>query len=344
MTDREKAGLRGAVRRVVSETFSADWQRNVMPEEPWARDEPTYLSDGRLDEQTYRDSDGNDYTSAYIYDANGRLAEVQRTSATGDNVTHYAYDPQGRLARLVCRPAKGPEMTRETYSYSPDGAKTKVFFGTLIQRGEEGPVGHAVVEGAQLGFGASGATTETAAYDPAGFPLESLAHNMRHQLIARIEYTCDRMGRILEEKLQPGDVPVDIGDRFPEEMRVTVQKLFNDYFTQGRATHKYDEAGNRIEMVRDSGASGKDTRRTRFNEHGDKILEESESLDRHMDFDMQGSEIPDSVKTHTQHTIVRFEYKYDDRGNWTEQSQWTRAEPDQEEFRSMLVKRTLTYF
>jgi hypothetical protein len=214
----------------------------------------------------------------------------------------------------------------------------------MSPRGEEGPVGHAVVEGAQLGFGASGATTETAVYDATGFPRESLAYNMRHQLIARIEYSCDRMGRILEEKLQPGDVPVDIRDRFPEEMRVTVRKLFNDYFMHGHATHKYDQAGNRVEMIRDSGLSGKVTRRRRFNEHGDQILEQSESIVRHMDFDVQGSEIPESVKTHTQSTIVRFEYEYDDHGNWTEQVQWTSAEPGQAEFRSMLVKRTLTYF
>jgi hypothetical protein len=149
---------------------------------------------------------------------------------------------------------------------------TKVVFVPMSPRGEEGPVGHAVVEGAQLGFGASGATTETAVYDATGFPRESLAHNMRHQLIARIEYSCDRMGRILEEKLQPGDVPVDIRDRFPEEMRVTVRKLFNDYFMHGHATHKYDQAGNRVEMIRDSGLSGKVTRRRRFNEHGDQIL------------------------------------------------------------------------
>jgi hypothetical protein len=221
---------------------------------------------------------------------------------------------------------------------------TKVVFVPMSPRGEEGPVGHAVVEGAQLGFGASGATTETAVYDATGFPRESLAHNMRHQLIARIEYSCDRMGRILEEKLQPGDVPVDIRDRFPEEMRVTVRKLFNDYFMHGHATHKYDQAGNRVEMIRDSGLSGKVTRRRRFNEHGDQILEQSESIVRHMDFDVQGSEIPETVKTYAQHTIARFEYTYDEHGNWIEQTQWTSAEPGQAEFRSMLVRRTLTYF
>ena len=128
MTDREKAGRRGVVRRVVAETFVADWQTKAMPEEPWARDQATYLRDGCMDEQTYRDSDGNDYTSAYVYDASSRLAEVRCTSAKGDNVTRYAYDPQGRLVGLVCRPAGGPEMTRETYSYCPDGAMTKVVF------------------------------------------------------------------------------------------------------------------------------------------------------------------------------------------------------------------------
>jgi hypothetical protein len=77
---------------------------------------------------------------------------------------------------------------------------------------------------------------------------------------------------------------------------------------------------------------------------GDKILEECESIHRYGDFDLTGTQIPDSVKTHTEHTTYRYEYQYDDQGNWTERTQWTTAEPDHTEFRSMLEKRTVMYY
>ena|SRR6266446_7267796 len=109
--------------------------------------------------------------------------------------------------------------------------------------------------------------------------------------------------------------------------------------------HKYDEAGSRIEMKREMGALGSETRRSRYDGHGNKILEESESLERGgMDFDRDGNEVPETVKIGESRNSTRFEYKYDEHGNWTEQVQWSRAEPGKQEFKSMIVKRTLSYF
>lgn len=347
MTDREKAGLRGAVRKVVAETFLMDYQTKAMLEKP-RREETAYLGDGRLDEQIHHNPDGSISKSDYVYGDGGRLAERRWVSTTGEYITRYTYDQQSRLVRVSSGSASGPETTQETYSYGADGAKTKVFFVPVIPRRPpgEGMVGiHLrIEEGSELGFGAAGAATVTTVYDVSGSPRESLMHNNRHEVVGRIQYHCDPAGRILEETLEPGDVPVDVADEIPEEARAIFQKVFTSHFMRGRATHKYDEAGHEIEWTRTVGLLNTETRHTRYNERGDKVLIQSERIDRHGDFDQQGTEIPESVKVQTYRTTTRFEYTYDDRGNWTEQTQWTPDEPDHQELRSMLVKRTLTYF
>ena len=59
---------------------------------------------------------------------------------------------------------------------------------------------------------------------------------------------------------------------------------------------------------------------------------------------MDGAEKSEIVNVDPQHLVFRYEYAYDDRGNWTEQTQWTAAESDHKEFRSMVVKREFTYY
>ena len=43
-----------------------------------------------------------------------------------------------------------------------------------------------------------------------------------------------------------------------------------------------------------------------------------------------------------QHT--RFEYQYDDRGNWTEQITWSRIDPQSDFQGSGITRRTITYY
>ena len=41
---------------------------------------------------------------------------------------------------------------------------------------------------------------------------------------------------------------------------------------------------------------------------------------------------------------VRFEYRYDAHGNWTERVVWQRMEPDADERRSSIERRTIDYY
>jgi len=348
MTDREKAGLRGAVRRVVSESFFVDYQTKVMPDKG-RREETAYLSDGRLDEQVYGNPHGSSSRSTYVYGAGGRLVEVRSSSAVSDHVTHYTYDDQGRLARLSTGPAEGPEITQETYSYGSDGTKTRVYFVPAVPKPAPGTGMVSVdlrLEGSVMPMGGAGAATVTTVYDVSGSPKEALMHNDRHQLLARIEYSRDQSGRIVEETVEAADTPIDgPWDQFPEETRAALQRVLVSHVMRGRATHKYDEAGNEIELTRTIGELQTETRRTRYDEYGNKLAEESESLSRQVRFDPDaGAAELDEAKNQVYRSSWRYEYEFDEHRNWVRQTQWSGADPGQNDFRSMLVKRTLTYF
>jgi YD repeat-containing protein len=329
----------------MAESYNANWKTKGMPDKPNLREETVYLPNGRLLTMGHRNPDGSSWKTTYAYDPDGRLLEARSSSGQEDHISRYSYDQQGRLIRVTSAKGSAAEFTSEAYQYASDGTKRRILF---IPPEAHGPdVGFDLsVEGSEVSIPAQGAATLTTIYDRRGFPMEALAHGARHELIARAIYLCDEAGHIVEEKLEPGHEPGSgVGDQLPDEVRALMAKVLASYFMHQRVVYKYDEAGNRIEMKRDSGALGSDTRHTRYDGHGNKILEESESLSRGgMDFDLNGNEVPETVKTNEQRSFVRFDYKYDDRGNWTEQVQWSRLEPDAKEFRSMIVKRTLKYF
>ncbi len=345
MTDREKAGLRGPVQRVVSARYRADWQTKVVPEQPFSRDETVYLPDGRLLTTVYFNPDGSNWRTTYTYYPEGRLSEVRASSEREEHISHYSYDQQGRLGRVTQAKGRAAESTAETYQYAPDGAKTRIRYIPPEAYGPNTGV-DLRIEDSELSIPAQGAATLTTIYDRRGYPVEALAHGARHELIARAIYECDAAGHIVDEKVEPGHEPASgIADQLPEEVGFLMAKVIASHFMHQRIIYKYDEAGNQIEMKRDRGPLGSDTRRVQYDGYGNKVLEESESVSRGgMEFDMNGNEVPETVKTNEARASVRFDYKYDDRGNWTERVEWSSFEPDHKEFRSGIVKRAIRYF
>lgn len=83
-----------------------------------------------------------------------------------------------------------------------------------------------------------------------------------------------------------------------------------------RVTVRYDDFDNPVEQVR------LDVRRDMRMDDGAVKVEEKPS--------------------HVQR--VRFEYEYDAYGNWTERVVWQRTEPSQDERRSNIERRTITYY
>jgi YD repeat-containing protein len=128
MTDREKAGLRGPVQKIVSDTYMADWKSKTMPEKPNFREEIVYLPDGRLLSMGHHNPDGSTGKTSYTYDANSRLFEVRSSSGHEDYISRYSYDQQGRLIRVTNSKGDAAEFTAEAYQYASDGVKTRIWF------------------------------------------------------------------------------------------------------------------------------------------------------------------------------------------------------------------------
>jgi YD repeat-containing protein len=113
MSDREKAGLRGPVQKVVAESYNADWKTKVMPDRPNLREESVYLVDGRLLTMAHRNPDGSTAKWTYTYDADGRLLQVRSFSGREDYISRSSYDQQGRLMRVTSAKGNAAESTKQ---------------------------------------------------------------------------------------------------------------------------------------------------------------------------------------------------------------------------------------
>jgi len=119
ITDRDKAGLRGAVKTVLNEqTFSgADGQefRTSTTTE--------YARDGRMLEQRNGNPDGSIWVTSYTYYPDGRLNKTVsgKLGAAADSQTNYLYDDARRLVGV--EPGDNAKMR---YQYDEKGRKSLI--------------------------------------------------------------------------------------------------------------------------------------------------------------------------------------------------------------------------
>src|ERR1041385_1134544 len=96
---RDKAGLRGAVRHVRTEVFQFADDGGIPHETSWYHSTVSYNEDGYAMEQVTHSPNGVVTRTTYWYDENGRLAETRNEldgASTGRTV--YLYDSEGRLS------------------------------------------------------------------------------------------------------------------------------------------------------------------------------------------------------------------------------------------------------
>lgn len=81
----------------------------------------SYDSAGKLARISYRDKDGNvTEERSFLYDAEGRLTQVQRKTGQGTEVFAYTYDAQDRLTQISWEDILKRAYTL-TYTYDPQG-------------------------------------------------------------------------------------------------------------------------------------------------------------------------------------------------------------------------------
>jgi hypothetical protein len=317
MTDRDRCSLRGAVK--FCELHRVTWSGACGPDacETKERIDGTtaeFRRDGLFIRLHHKDPPPHpESTSFYEYDRNTGQLTVERFDQ-GGQVTiarRLEYDSTGRLFRVMV-PGKNGERVAETYTYDPDGRKHKVVHvelhlpiancGTFIG-----------VEGTDLGFGTPGVATITCNYDERGRPAEHLCHDSGGELLTRIDLLYDDRGNLIEETCSHLKLPAEITAQCNAEQLETMRGLF----TFGRR-HRYDDQNRRVETSSIGRSDDRDRATFAYNDHGDVVLEISESSHSEYDVGENGALItkPDSTRTRRWETQSR--YQYDAHGNWIE--------------------------
>ena len=200
-------------------------------------------------------------------------------------------------------------MTR-TCSYDEHGRRTTV---------EELPPnldGYAI-DGSELWYGAPGAVRQTTTYDERDLAVESLFLDATGAVIRRVVLTRDAAGRVLIEEAQNGggfalpDVPgASAEDR--DKLAAHVALVFGSM----RTTHTYDAEGRLMEETRQMGLLSEDRTTYSYDDRGNRVGQLEETVSREMGFDEEGRPKP-SADTKRIHE-TRFDYQFDEQGNWTE--------------------------
>ena len=309
-----------------------------------------FRPDGQLSQIDHHDPDGSVPRSVRVYDDAGRLAEDQWW--WNDVLTRrlvHTYDAGGRPASAVTVDVDGTKHEAELSRYDDTGRKTKVVFLPVREgSGATCSTGSCDisygVEGTDVSYPAPGATTCTTTYDADDRPMEVSFHDANHALVSRVVFSRDQEGRVLTERMEFASPSSLIGSTIdtdmPPDERAALIELLGTLFdaqTLSGATYAYDEKGRRVEIFRRMGRLGEEHVTVRYDDFDNPVENVTIDVSREME---NGAVKSEETRVHR----VRFEYRYDAHGNWTERIVWHRTEPNQDERRSNIVRRTITYY
>lgn len=327
MSDRTRWDLRGPVRTIT--THSAE--RTPKAGDWMARTVARFRPDGQVSETEHHSPDGSVVRHVRVFDDGGKLTEDQwwTNDVLTNRVLHIS-DAHGRPSSSKSIDAQGTERDTEVRRYGDDGRRTKVV------------VLHVPVD-ASVGIAYSSYATDI---DGAALS-EVTFQDANHALVSRVVFSRDREGHVLSERTEFGDPRRMFGpaidDMAPDERASLMESLktvLEDH-AFSLTTHTYDAKGRRVETVRRLGRLSEERVTVRYDDFDNPLEEVRLQVNREMqcsDGIVKIHEAPSDV----QH--VRFEYRYDSHGNWTERTVWHRTEPEKDERPSHNERRTIRYF
>jgi YD repeat-containing protein len=349
MTDRERCGLRGAVR---SCRLECRWHSRRSGAETGDIEEPGHTTildfrpDGSLSRRLHQNPDGSEWRTTYEYSDAGRLTIIRTEGPSATVIQEmYEYDGAGRLLRVSTRNEDGRDRTEETYEYDASGAKSRTVH-------PEAPSGGRVtfyglgVEGTDSAYGAPGATRFSTFYDYHGKAVKLAFYDLAGRELSRVEFRYDGSGRLIEEvqfhseEVLPPDLTASLN---PDQLQ-TVLGLSGGGGQGNRRTHVYDQRGNRIETRASLGQLGSHRKTASYNEQGDPVAEVSEDEQREYGVDQEGRLADSPVRETVSRTEARFRYNYDSHGNWLSKTVESRTTVRGEFSISSVERRTIEYF
>lgn len=347
MTDLAKWQLRGAVKTLREE--HAEWDPSAGTWGPPRHlTVVTFRADGRLSGREFHNPDASIARYLQLYDRDGRLVETQSWMDDGPKRRQlYSYDTRGRLAEVVNVEADGTRTAGETSRYDQAGRRTTVRF-LAVPRGDLAMTYG--VEGSEIAYSTPGAATSTTTYDEHERPAEVSFHDAEHALISRIVLARDRDGRLLSEiNYFEGETPrfdhqTGLENVSPED-RAKLDSLLATVFerqTFSSTTYAYDQNGRVLQRTQKMGRLSEDRTTYRYDDRGNRIEETTYSEHRSVNIDDDGVVHP-AGEERLAH-IVRYDYKYDSHGNWTERVVRGRASAEQDFRQTNVTWRTIAYY
>jgi hypothetical protein len=353
MSDLARWELRGPVRTL--RTRFAEWNPEAGNWRPLKnRLVATFRDDGQLSRIEHHNPDGSVPREVRVYDDAGRLTEDQWWS--NDVLTRrvvHTYDVGGRSASAVSVASDGTKHEIERTRYDENGRKTKIVFFSLPEASgatcSTGSCGTMYgVEGTDVAYSAPGATTSRTVYDEYDRPSEVSFYDANNALVSRVEFSRDHGGRVLSERMEFGGAGGVLGPAFDANVladeRASMMELLETVFDDQAfsvATYAYDEKGRRFETIRRMGRLSEERVTVRYDDFDNPVEEVRSEASREVRMD------DGVVKTEDRPPLlqhVKFGYRYDAHGNWTERIVSQRLEPNANERPSTIERRTIIYY
>jgi YD repeat-containing protein len=346
MSDREKAGLRGPVLQCIEERTTPAFEN--FPGTSYVSINK-YSPEGKL----LQTSIGNSVESAqesaiiYTYDSAGRLLKKTTTnSGSPVSESNYQYDQKGRIISIT-----GDPLGTSTFEYDDNGRKTRIVSAPsipLLPEGTQYIFPMPETEDPYLPMPTSGHVKIS--YNEQNQPVEWQVSDANGNLVNRLIRTYDENGRLTELRYTienllfslPAEAQQELmaAPGAPEEMAAQLTKLLGEQRNFTRMTYTYDPDGRLIEQHHYTGYAMEGTTKIVYNDHSDKLEERQFTTgDPNPPRDSQSGE-PQSAAAPSQESQVRYSYKYDTFGNWTEQAISSSISP----IDATVTRRTIIYY
>jgi hypothetical protein len=180
-------------------------------------------------------------------------------------------------------------------------------------------------------------------YDDGERPSEAVFYDANHSVVLRVAVARDAAGRVISEESRLGDKPHEQHlANVPAEVSAVFAQLFGPQQQLARTTYRYDDHGRRIERNRSLSRMSEHRTTWHYDQYDNPTLEVEDDVSREMHLDESGNLQPTQEKS-SRHE-VRFDYKYDVKGNWTERVVSVRYEANPEFQPSNIERREITYW
>jgi YD repeat-containing protein len=347
MSDLEKAGLRGPVQQCTEERTTPAVEN--FPGTSYVSINK-YSPEGKL----LQTSIGNSVESAqessitYTYDSAGRLLKKTTTnSGSPVSESNYQFDQKGRIINIT-----GDPLGNSTFEYDDNGRKTRIVSSpskSLVPEGTQYMFPMPETEDPYLPIPTGGHVKLS--YNEQDQPVEWQVSDANGNLVNRLIRTYDEHGRLKELRYTIENflfsLPADAQQQFLAEPgaveRITrgFTELLGKQRNFTRMTYMYDADGRLIEQHHYIGHSMEETTKIVYNDHSDKLEEHQFTTgDPNPPRDSQSGEASQGPPFPPQESQVRYSYKYDTFGNWTEQAISSSTGPND----ATVTRRMIVYY